>query len=197
MESLLDMIATLEWWETSAVILGVIYLLLAARENIWCWPAGFLSTLIFMFLFWDATLVMQSGLQFYYLGMAVYGWWNWKGNKTRQQTAVSEFSRIDHIRALLLICLATAVSSVLLGSYGDSAMPLLDSLTTWGSVVATWMVARKIIDNWLYWIVIDILAAYLYFDRGLVLTTVLYLAYSAIAIAGYLEWKKKLPPKYV
>ncbi len=192
MSSALTWITAFPWWEPCAVILGVIYLLLAAKENIWCWPAGFMSTLIFMFLFWDATLVMQSALQCYYLGMAVYGWWNWREQESGEHLQVSRFTTWQHIAAMAVIAIATLTSTYLLNIYAESARPLLDSTTTWAAVITTWMVTRKILDNWLYWIVIDILSAYLYFDRGLLMTAVLYVAYSIIAVAGYVEWKKQL-----
>jgi nicotinamide mononucleotide transporter len=187
------MVAELNIWESIAVVLGITYLILATREIIWCWLAAFFSTLIFLFLFWDATLIMQTGLQLYYLGMAVYGWWQWRGGASEQVLEVSAFRLPQHMLALALVVVATVISTALLHNFTDSALPLLDSFTSWGAVVTTWMVARKIIDNWLYWIIIDLLSAWLYLERGLQLTALLYLVYVVIAILGYREWKKQLP----
>ncbi|MFT5481470.1 MAG: nicotinamide mononucleotide transporter [Halieaceae bacterium] len=192
MGSLIDTVTSFPYWEPLAVALGIIYLVLATREIVWCWLAAFFSTLIFLFLFWDATLVMQSGLQIYYLAMALYGWSQWRNQGAEDSLSISSFSRRQHVTAVLAILACTAVSTLLLDNYTDSALPLLDSITTWSAVVTTWMVTRKILENWLYWIVIDALSAWLYLERGLELTALLYLAYIIIAILGYRQWKSSL-----
>ena len=192
MSSLINSLTSFPYWELLAVALGISYLLLATREIIWCWLAAFCSTLIFLFLFWDATLVMQSGLQIYYLFMAIYGWWQWRGGGAEDSLRITRFSPRQHWLALLIILGCTTLSTVLLDNYTDSALPLLDSITTWSAVVTTWMVTRKILENWLYWIVIDALSAWLYLERGLQLTALLYVGYIIIAVMGYRQWKSNL-----
>tara|TARA_R110002110_G_scaffold91264_2_gene237563 strand:+ start:185015 stop:185629 length:615 start_codon:yes stop_codon:yes gene_type:complete len=178
-------------WEAAAVTLGVAYLLLAMRESLWCWYAAFFSTAIFLLLFWQVNLLMESALQVYYLAMAVYGWWQWRGGaKHENNLPISRWSARQHLFALSAIALATAISGALLAHFSDAALPFLDSFTTWGSIVTTWMVARKILENWLYWLVIDAASIYLYLDRGLYLTAALFMVYVIIVIFGYRQWLK-------
>ena len=182
-------------WELAAVVLGVAYLLLAMRESILCWYAAFISTLIFTFLFWDASLLMESALQIYYLGMAVYGWYQWQhGNQNSAQEqselAISRWSLKQHLTAIGATLILTVTSGYLLSEYSSAALPYLDSFTTCGAVITTYMVARKILENWLYWIVIDGLSVYLYIDRGLYLTALLFAAYVVIVCFGYWQWLK-------
>jgi nicotinamide mononucleotide transporter len=182
----------MSYWEAMAVLLGIIYLLLAVRESLWCWPAAFLSTAIFLVLFWNVSLLMESALQVYYLVMALYGWWQWRhGSKdeaAETELAISSWSWQQHTLAITAVLLASVISATLLGQYTQAALPLLDSFTTWGSILTTWMVTRKILENWLYWLVIDSVSIYLYLDRELYLTAGLFLAYLLIVIFGYRKW---------
>ena len=196
MESLrqaLDVVSNIEpamsWWEAVAVVLGILYLLLAVRENIWCWYAAFLSTAIFGFLFWDVNLIMESGLQVYYLIMAVYGWWQWRpGTQGESALQIQRWRWQRHLQAAALVSALAAVSGFWLQQNTAAAMPFLDSFTTWGAVLTTWMVTQKILENWLYWLLIDGLSIILYLDRGLYLTALLFLVYIIIAIFGYRQW---------
>jgi nicotinamide mononucleotide transporter len=179
--------------EIAAVILAVLYLLLAVKENILCWAAAFFSTLLFLFLFWDAKLYMESALQLYYLAMAIYGWRQWRGSDNSAETAalvISRWTPAQHLRALGLIALLTLASGYALSTFSDAQRPFLDSLTTWGGVVATFMVAKKILENWLYWLVIDSLSVALYLDRELYATAMLFVVYLVIIAFGWSAWLK-------
>jgi len=176
-------------WEAAAVGLGITYLLLAMRESLWCWYAAFASTAIFLVIFWRVSLLMESALQVYYLGMAIYGWWQWQHGSGKDHTLqISRWGTRQHLWAVGAVLLASLISGGLLQNYSDAALPFLDSFTTWGSVLTTWMVARKILENWLYWLVIDSVSIFLYLDRGLYLTALLFVAYLVIAIFGYRTW---------
>lgn len=175
--------------EVVAVLLGIAYLLLAMRESLWCWYAAFISTSLFLYLFWQVDLLMESGLQVYYLAMAVYGWWHWRhGGTDDDNLSISSWRWRNHVIAIGLVCLAALASGSLLAQHTQAALPYLDSFTTWGSILTTWMVARKILENWLYWLVIDAASIYLYIDRELYLTALLFAAYVVIVIVGYLQW---------
>lgn len=177
------------WFEAVAVVLGITYLVLAVRENLWCWYAAFASTLIYLFLFWDVNLLMESALQVYYLAMAVYGWWQWQhGSGNDGQLDISRWHWRRHVVAMLAIIAISLGSGFLLQEYSSAALPFLDSFTTWGSVLTTWMVARKVLENWLYWLVIDSVSIYLYLDRELYLTAFLFLVYIVIAVFGFRQW---------
>jgi nicotinamide mononucleotide transporter len=176
-------------WEAVAVLLGIAYLLLAMRESLWCWYAAFVSTAIFLVLFWRVGLLMESALQVYYLAMAVYGWWQWQhGSGGERELAITHWGTRQHLMALLVVLLGSAASGFLLTVYTGAALPYADSFTTWGSILTTWMVARKILENWLYWLVIDSISIYLYLDRALYLTAGLFAVYLVIVVFGYRKW---------
>jgi nicotinamide mononucleotide transporter len=180
-------------WEVIAVILGIAYLVLAMRQNILCWYAAFGSTAIFSWLFWDVSLLMESGLNVYYLIMAIYGWWVWRGNKEKAETStvIKTWSLYRHglvITGVVLMSLGTGYG---LEKNTNAALPYLDSFTTWGAVITTYMVAQKVLENWLYWLVIDTVAIYLYLDRELYLTALLMVIYLVLAVVGWFMWLKK------
>lgn len=183
---------TMSHWETTAVILGVAYLVLAMRQSQWCWYAAFGSTAIFSWLFFDVSLLMESALNVYYLAMAVYGWMSWRsgGSTNNGKLAVQRWGLSQHMIAIGGVLIISAASGYLLSENTNAVMPYLDSFTTWGAVLTTWMVARKVLENWLYWVVIDALAIYLYIDRELYLTALLMMVYVVLAIAGFVLWHK-------
>lgn len=194
-----DLIASIAvaWAGTSqleivSVVFGLVYVVLAARENIWCWPAAFIGTGTAIFLFWDASLVMESALNVYYLAMAIFGWWQWRaGGDNKSALVISSWKLRQHLIAISLITVLTLVSGYLLSTRSEAALPYVDSFTTWSAVITTWMVARKILQNWLYWIVIDLVAMWLFSERGLYLYALLFLLYTLIAVIGHFQWKKK------
>jgi nicotinamide mononucleotide transporter len=186
----------MSYWEVIAVILGIAYLVLAMRQNSLCWYAAFGSTAIYTWLFFDVSLLMESALSFYYLIMAVYGWYVW--NKTPMAAGESTtipvitWSKKQHALTIISVCILTLISGYLLSNHTGAVMPYLDSFTTWGAVITTYMVAKKVLENWIYWIVIDTLAIYLYIDRELYLTSALMATYVVLAFIGFNAWNKSL-----
>lgn len=185
--------------EALAVAFGIAYLLLAVREHRACWYAAALSTALSVWLFWSVSLPMESALNVYYLFMAGYGWWQWRRPSAVNSAgtgaaavplAIRRFSPGEHAVALSLVALLTLASGTLLENRTDAALPFLDSFTTWGSVVTTWMVARKILENWLYWLVIDSASILLYLDRALYLYAALFAVYLVIVVFGWLGWRR-------
>lgn len=182
--------------ELAAVVFAILYLVLAVKENILCWGAAIISVLIFLFIFWEVKLYMQSGLQVYYLGMAVFGWYQWRCAKGGSDSLqVSMWSVQQHLVALTFIVLLTLISEYFLNPGTDARLPFLDSFTTWASVVTTYMVTRKVLENWIYWLVIDSLSIYLYIDRELYFTALLFVAYIVIAFFGWFSWLKSYQQK--
>ena len=177
--------------EAVAAALGLIYLLLAVRRNLLCWLCAFVSTAIYLVLFAKAALYMQSALQVFYLAMAVYGFIDWKKGRTEESgVLIRAWSPAQHLLAAAGVVVASLVNGWLL-AHTDAAAPYLDSFVTWGSVITTWMVARRVLENWLYWIVVDAVAAYLYFTQGLLATTVLFVIYLGIVVRGYFVWRRE------
>ena len=180
------------WYELTAVVFGIAYLLLAVRESILCWYAAFISTSIFLVIFWDVKLYMESALQIYYLGMAAYGWYQWQhGGDTDTKLDINRWRWQQHLVALSLILALTIISGGLLSAYTDARLPYADSFTTWGSIITTFMVARKILENWVYWLVIDSVSLYLYIDRSLYFTSLLFAAYLIIVLFGWYTWTRR------
>jgi nicotinamide mononucleotide transporter len=178
-------------WEGIAVLLALAYLLLATRENILCWYCALASTAIYSVLFLDVSLLMESALNVYYMVMAVYGWYQWNsGGEQHQGVSIRRLALSQHVLLITATVALSAVSGFFLSEHSSAVWPYVDSLTTWFSVVTTYMVARKILENWLYWIVIDAVSIPLYIDRGLQLTALLFVAYIAIAVYGYVSWHR-------
>jgi nicotinamide mononucleotide transporter len=181
--------------ELTAVLFAMAYLLLAVRENVWCWLFAFLSTAIYTVLFWDVSLLMESALNVYYMAMAVYGWYQWtrggtNGDDRPHALPVRSMSGAQHAVVIAGIAIFSLVSGYLLSEHSSAAWPYIDSFTTWASVITTYLVARKYLQNWLYWIVIDAVSVPLYIDRGLNLTALLFVAYVVIAVVGYFKWRE-------
>ena len=194
LQSLIDAALAMSPWEAAAVVFAIAYLLLAVREKILCWAFAFVSTAIYTVLFWDVSLVMESALNVYYMAMAVYGYQQWTrggGNgNAPQELAIRTMSARQPAVVITLIAILTLVSGYLLGEYSTAAWPFVDSFTTWASVITTYLVARKYLENWLYWLVIDSVSVPLYIDRGLNLTAMLFVAYIVIAVFGYIGWRR-------
>jgi nicotinamide mononucleotide transporter len=174
--------------ESVAVVLAVVYLVLAVRQNIWCWPAALVSVALSLVLFWDARLLMESALQVFYFAMGVYGWREWRvGGESGTGVRVHWWTSRQHGLALGTIVVLSAVFGTLL-TPTSAALPYADSFTTVGAIVTTFMVARKVIENWIYWFVIDSVSIYLYLNRGLWLYAGLFVVYLVLIVIGFRAW---------
>jgi len=180
--------------EALAVVLAIAYLVLAIRQNAWCWAAAAASTLLYLFIMYHSRLYMQSLLQLYYLAMAAYGWYNWRRPQpTGGELPVTTWPLRFHALAIGSVLLLAFISAGLLQRFSDAALPFLDAFTAWGAVVTTFMVARKILENWLYWFVIDGVSIGLYLDRELYITVALFAAYLVMVAIGYRSWRSSMP----
>lgn len=177
--------------ELAAVALGLAYIVLAIRQHQACWITGGASTAIYIAVFLKAGLFLQAGLQVVYVVMSVYGWMAWRSGGDRAARPQSWPLR-KHLLALLAVFLATALSAPLLDHYTDSPAPLADSLGTWASVAATWLLARRYLETWFWWMIIDSGLATLFASQGLAFTAGLYLAFAVLAIAGWRAWRRSL-----
>lgn len=176
-------------WEYIAVALSMAYLLLAIKENLWCWPAAFFSTLIYTIMYWNGALLMESLLNFYYMYMAVFGWVVWRKGKANQaQRLITSWSVNRHIILIVLTTLASLAIGYVMQNYTHADFAYLDSFTTCFAVVTTYLVAKKVLENWLYWIVIDAASMYLYYEKGYYPTLVLFIFYTIMAAWGFKTW---------
>jgi nicotinamide mononucleotide transporter len=175
--------------EAVAALFGFAYIVLAIRQHRACWIAGGASTALYCVVLLQSGLALLAGLQLLYVALAVYGWIQWRPDGGAPQKPVS-WPLPRHVFALAAIVIATAISTILLSQYGGSTAPFADSLGTWASVFATWLLARRYIETWLWWIVIDLGLAALFVRQGLVPTAALHIAYALLAVAGWREWRR-------
>jgi nicotinamide mononucleotide transporter len=177
--------------EWAAVALALAYLVLAVRQNAWCWACAIASSAIYLVLFAEGGLVMQAARQVFYIAMGVYGWWAWRGPAGEAGTglAVSRWTARRHGVAIVALLALTAVNGWLVGGTQGGAVPYVDAFVAWVSVLATWLVARKVLENWLYWIVVDSVAAVFYWTQGFHATTFLFVLYVVIAVRGWFAWR--------
>lgn len=195
MQSLLTIlqqqVATLSLPEVVAVVMALLYLFLAIRQNIWCWFGAGISTAIYVYLFLDAKLYMQSALNGFYFAMAIYGWVVWRSGQTEEkQLPVVSWPLMTHVYAILLITAVGLLNGYVLDTQTDSQHPYVDSITAWGAIWATFLVARKVLENWWYWLVIDIASIFIYWSRDLQLTSVLFAVYVLMIPFGLVSWAR-------
>ena len=177
--------------EVVAVVAAVAYLLLAIRENIWCWLFAGISTAIYAYLFIHARLYMESALNVFYFGMAIYGWHVWYSGRTPgHELPVTAWPARAHAGAISVIVILSTISGFLLARYTDAAFPYIDSLTTWSAIWATFLVARKVLENWWYWLAIDLASVAIYWVRELELTSLLFVVYVVMIPFGLVRWTR-------
>jgi len=179
--------------ELVATLLAVAYVVLALKHSIWCWPAALLSTLLFTHVMWDSALLSDALLHIYYAGMAVYGWWRWRQlqQQSGQAQPVYEWVWQRHLLLISLTAMAGLLLGYLMASYTHADFAYLDAQTTAFSLVATWLVAKKLLSNWLYWVVIDAVSIFVYAQKHLYFLTALFMLYTVIAVVGYFVWRSQ------
>ena len=178
--------------EIIAVISAILYLLLAAKEDVKCWYAAIISSLLYFFIMYDAGLIMEAYLQIFYIIMALYGLLQWKKLiQINLNNRIRTWSNIQHSITISSVIILAILTGFILTKYTNAALPFLDAFTSWGAIVTTYMVAKKILENWIYWFVIDVISIYLFLSRGLYLTSILFFVYLIIICFGYTAWRKK------
>ena len=189
-----QLIAQAKAWpilEFVAAAAAILYLVLAIRQNIWCWLFAAISTSIYVWLFIDARLYMESVLNLFYLAMAGYGWLVWRaGRSDDTELPVVIWPLAIHTTAIAGITALSALNGWLLSRYTDAAFPYVDSATTWFAIWATFLVARKVLENWWYWLVIDVVLVFIFWSRGLELTSLLYVVYVIMIPFGLVAWTR-------
>jgi nicotinamide mononucleotide transporter len=174
--------------EAVSVVLGFAYSVLAVKRSRWCWMAGGASSAILIYLAWGAKLPMQACLQAYYVAMAVYGFWRWSRDQGEATRAVTTWPLKAHLLSWAVILAISALSSKFLSGQTQAAWPFLDSLTTWGSLLATWLVTQVKLENWLYWIAMDAISVFLFASQGLAFVALLFAAYLVVSAVGWVAW---------
>ena len=177
--------------EALAVLFAVIYLLLAVKQDVKCWFAAIISSTLYFFIMYKAGLYMEAWLQIFYIIMAFYGIQQWTvTNNNQSKFIVRSWRWNTHFWVIAIIIILAIITGLLLDKFTNAALPFLDGLTTWGAIITTYMVARRLLENWIYWFVIDMISIYLFLSRGLFLTAILFCIYLVIIFFGYRSWIK-------
>ena len=190
-EGVVNAFTQMSGWEILAVVFGIAYILLAAKESLWTWLFAFLSTFIYTLLFWEGALLSSSLLNFYYMGMAVYGFTLWRSSGEKgEELQITQWSVKKNISMIVSGLVISAVLGYLSDTYTDAKFAYLDTFVMVFSVLATWMLANKILENWIYWMVIDMAAIVLYWKSGYLATIILFSLYVILAFYAYVSWRK-------
>jgi len=179
--------------EIVAALFGVVSVFLSVRQNIWSWPTAIVNVGMYIFVFYESKLYADTGLQVIYVVLNAYGWYHWLyGGKNRTELAVSRTS----LRFGLLLAGIVAAGAVLIGTLlarnTDAALPYVDALTTSTSLVAQWMMTRKLLENWLVWVAVDVVYIGMYINKSLHVTAVLYFIFLVLSAMGYVQWRRTL-----
>jgi nicotinamide mononucleotide transporter len=195
-----------EWF---IFVSALVYVILAAIENVWCWLFGILASAFSVYLCYTGHLFLESGLQVFYVFIGIYGWYEWlygekknaeqaattlsgKNTPSRTELKIVSWPFLKNGCLILIGCCLWMPFGYIAHHYSTQALPYLDGFITAFSLVATWMTAKKIIQNWIFWIVIDAAAVVLYACRDFYLIALLYFIYTLLAFIGYLQWKKRI-----
>ncbi|MDF1574790.1 MAG: nicotinamide riboside transporter PnuC [Bacteroidales bacterium] len=183
------------WIEIFGVVTGILYVILEVRQDRLLWPLGLITSAAYVYIFFNGKFYADMGLQVYYVLISIYGWYYWArgGAKTEKgELPVIRIRRLQFIFLFLFFACSWAGIWLVLDRYTDSTVPLGDSFTTALAIVATWMLTRKIIEQWFLWIIANVVSMGLYIYKGLYPTVILYAVYAGMSVYGYMEWKKYL-----
>jgi len=182
--------------EATAVALNIAYVVLAVKEKILCWPFGILASAISIWFFVQIGLFAEALLFLYYVIMGIYGWWSWsQGGKVGIGLKIQVWGLFRHLTIIMVgICCSFLLGAVLNG-WTAAESPYFDSFTTIFSFIATWLTTRKVLENWIYWIVVDLATIFLYASKDAFLYAALSLVYAGMAVYGFNEWKKRMAPE--
>jgi nicotinamide mononucleotide transporter len=189
---MMQLLQELSFLEIVGLLSGIGYVVLAARAHVWCWPIGLINVAVFLFINYEAKLYADTALQVVYLILTLYGWYKWveKPDNSTEALYISTTTSKQWIYLSGIVVIGAIVMSVLLDRYTDTDVPRWDAIVTSLSLVATWMVAQKKLENWLVWIVTDVLYVGLYYYKGYMLLTILFVIYIVVAVQGYFYWRK-------
>lgn len=179
----------LEWL---GVFTGILCVWLAAKNNIWNWPIAIISVSIYIFIFFESRLYADMGLQFYFFAMNAYGWYFWsrQKNNPKKERPISLMSKKEFLLSIAGVMIFTLGLGLFLHQNTNASFPFLDSFCTACSLIAQFFLARRVLQNWLIWIFVDIVYVGVYFAKDLYATSLMYILYIFIASIGYIDWKK-------
>ena len=178
--------------EMLAAAVALIGVWLTSRKQLHGWTLGFAGSIIYTAIFFVSGLYAESVLQIFYAFMGVYGWLKWKNETTESQTAVKHIPLKTIVSSAFITVTLSIVAGAFLNRFSDSTVPYLDASLAAAGLVITLLMAKRFVENWLAWIVVDLVSAALYFYRELHITAVVYLFFTTMAVYGYFHWKREL-----
>lgn len=201
-----DLVGT-NLYEGVGLIFGLLSVIFLIKENIWTWPTGIIYVLVSIIIFWNEKLYADFALHIFFLALNIYGWWYWIAGRKESNTPdngeadkelpVTTTRKRALVQMTLISIAGIFITGYLLSEHTDASLPYWDSATTVLSITAIWLTARKKIENWYFWFVVDVFATSIYFYKDIYLYSVLYLIYIGLAVSGYLEWRKTMQVKRV
>lgn len=178
--------------EITASLAGFICVYLIIRRNVWCWPVGLLQVSLYVVVFYKVKLYSDMLLHVIYIFMQFYGWWNWVANRRDQGTVRIVGVNVRQLLAWAVVCLVFSLGlGWLMATHTDAALPYPDAFTTVASLVAQWLLSRRRLANWFFWIAVDIVAINIYWQKALYPTAVLYCVFLVMAVTGLLVWLRE------
>lgn len=178
------------WIEALAVIFGLLCVGLTVKQNILCWPTGLIQVLLYIYIFYITKLYSDMLLHFVYVILQLYGWHHWLyGGKDKNELSVTRLHSSVLIMWMLIGFSVTAIWGYIMARHTDAAVPYADSFTTVMSLIAQWLMTRKKLESWYFWVLVDIVAIGVYWYKELYLTTGLYAIFLVLAVSGYYCWK--------
>lgn len=189
LDSFVEGVYSTSYLEWIAVSTSIAYVILAARKLMMCWLFAFISSVLYVYLCFTAQLYLETILQLFYVAMAIVGYFMW--NRSSESRIITWKVKY-HVANIFLSAGLSVFLGYLFSLYTDQANPYIDAFTTVFSLTATFMVTQRVLENWIYWIIIDAVSIYLYSARDLHLTAVLFIIFTVLAIVGYFSWKKSL-----
>ncbi|WP_375584669.1 nicotinamide riboside transporter PnuC [Cyclobacterium xiamenense] len=179
----------MSWLEATAVFFGLASVYYSMRENIRVFPTGIISTLIYVWICLKVGLYADMGINAYYFSMSIFGWYVWTHPRPgKKAVPVTWMQGREVLEALALFVVAYTLLYILLRFYTDSDVPYWDSFTTATAFVGMWLMARKKVENWIAWILTDLVSVPLYFYKGLILTSFQFLVFTVLAVLGLIAW---------
>ena len=192
-QQFIEGIQTTSWLEFVAVMTGIASVLFSRKENILVFPLGIISTVIFIYLYLTHGLYADASVNFYYTVMSVIGWIMWARKKTDSpMLVITSSGKKDWERALLFFVFSWIVFFVVLKKFTDSTVPQADSFTSAAALTGMWLMNKKKLENWIWWIITDLVSVPLNFYKGLVFTSFQYAVFLVLATMGYITWKEKI-----
>lgn len=187
------------WFELIAATLGIIGVFLQIKQNFWYWALSIIMVIMYIFVFYETKFYADMSFQFYYLIMGIYGLYYWKKNRTlttnndKATTIIAKKLSLKQLSiSIILAAIFFSIIYFILYNYTDSEVPIGDAFTTSLSYIATWLLVKKYIENWIFWIVINVVSASLYIYKDLYPTSILFIILTILAFVGYYKWKKHL-----